>query len=133
MRRACALTLSPRSFALVVQSLQPTPSPLCGLAPWPLPGAFSMYPGGVFLDLRYPVTFSHRAADLAIQESLTSITEGRSALLLLPLTLTSTTRFALRFGAIYSNGLPLSVMFSLVRSFAKKLQSTRESPKKADF
>ena len=33
--------------SLLVQehSLQPTPSPLCGLASWPLLGACSMYPG----------------------------------------------------------------------------------------
>ena len=35
MRRACARTLSPRSFLLLEHSLQPTPSPLCGLAPCP--------------------------------------------------------------------------------------------------
>ena len=45
MRRACARTLSPRSFLLLEHSLQPTPSPLCGLASWPLLGACSMYPG----------------------------------------------------------------------------------------
>ena len=46
MRRACARILSPRSFLLLEHSLQPTPSPLCGLAPsWPLLGACSMYPG----------------------------------------------------------------------------------------
>ena len=45
MRRACARTLSPRSFLLLEHSLQPTPSPLCGLALWPLLGACSMYLG----------------------------------------------------------------------------------------
>ena len=45
MRRACARTLSPRSFYLLEHSLQPTPSALCGLAAWPLLGACSMYPG----------------------------------------------------------------------------------------
>jgi len=45
MRRACARTLSPRSFLLLEHRLQPTPSPLCGLASWPLLGACSMYPG----------------------------------------------------------------------------------------
>ena len=45
MRRACARTLSPRSFLLLENSLQPTPSPLCGLASWPLLGARSMYHG----------------------------------------------------------------------------------------
>ena len=37
--------LSPRSFLLLEYSLQPIPSPLCGLASWPLLGACSMYPG----------------------------------------------------------------------------------------
>ena len=32
MRRTCARALSPRSFLLLERSLQPTPSPLCGLA-----------------------------------------------------------------------------------------------------
>ena len=45
MRRACARTLSPRSLLLLEHRLQPTPSPLCGLASWPLLGACSMYPG----------------------------------------------------------------------------------------
>ena len=45
MRRACARTLSPCSFLLLVHRLQPTPSPLCGLASWPLLGACSIYPG----------------------------------------------------------------------------------------
>ena len=45
MRRAGARTLSPRSFLLLEHSLQPTPSPHCGMAPWPLLGACSMYPG----------------------------------------------------------------------------------------
>ena len=45
MRRACARTLSPRSFLLQERNLQPTPSPLCELASWPLLGARSMYPG----------------------------------------------------------------------------------------
>ena len=45
MRRACARTLSPRSFLLLEHRLQTTPSPLCGLASWPLLGACSMYPG----------------------------------------------------------------------------------------
>ena len=45
MRRACALALSPRSFLLLEHSLQPTPSPLCGLASWLLLGACSLYPG----------------------------------------------------------------------------------------
>ena len=46
MRRACARTPSPRSFLLLEHRLQPTPSPLCGLAsseaPWALLGAFSI-------------------------------------------------------------------------------------------
>ena len=46
MRRARARTLSPRSFFLLLEhSMQPTPSPLCGLASRPLLGACSMYPG----------------------------------------------------------------------------------------
>ena len=45
MRRAWARTLSPRSSLLLKRSLQPTPSPLRGLAPCLLLGAFSMYPG----------------------------------------------------------------------------------------
>ena len=49
MRRACARTPSPRSFLLREHSMQPAPSPLCGLAPWPLLSACSMYPGGKFL------------------------------------------------------------------------------------
>ena len=48
MRRARARALSPRSFLLLEHSLQPTPSPLCGLASWPLLGACSMYPGERF-------------------------------------------------------------------------------------
>ena len=48
MRRACARALSPRSFLLLEHSLQPTPSPLCELASWPLLGACSMYPGERF-------------------------------------------------------------------------------------
>ena len=55
LRRACAHALSPRSFLLLEQSLQPTPSPLCGLASWPLLlGACSMYPGEQFLTLTWP-------------------------------------------------------------------------------
>ena len=45
MRRACARTPSPRSFLLLEHRLQPTPSPLCGLASWPLLDACSMFPG----------------------------------------------------------------------------------------
>jgi hypothetical protein len=45
MRRACARTLSPRNYLLLEGNLQPTPSPLCGLASGPLLGACSMYPG----------------------------------------------------------------------------------------
>ena len=45
MRCACARTLSPRSFLLLEHRMQPTPSPLCGLASWPLLGACSKYPG----------------------------------------------------------------------------------------
>ena len=44
MRRACARALSPRSFSLLENSFQLTPSPHCGLASWPLLGACSMYP-----------------------------------------------------------------------------------------
>ena len=51
MRRACTRTLSPRSFLLLEHSLQPAPSPLFGLASWPLLGACSMYPGNQFLTL----------------------------------------------------------------------------------
>jgi len=51
MHRACARTLSPRSFLLLEQSLQPTTSPLCGLAPLPLLNACSMYPGVQFLTV----------------------------------------------------------------------------------
>ena len=50
MRRACARTLSPRSFFLLVLRLQPTPSPLCGLASWPLLDACSMFSRGVIPD-----------------------------------------------------------------------------------
>ena len=49
MRRVCERALSPRSFLLLKHSLQPAPSPLCGLAPWPLLGACPMYPGEYFL------------------------------------------------------------------------------------
>ena len=49
MRRACARALSPRSFLLLEHRLQPTPSPLCGLASWHLLGACPMYPGEQFL------------------------------------------------------------------------------------
>ena len=45
MRRACARTPSPHSFLLLEHRLQPTPSPLCGLASWPLLDACSMFPG----------------------------------------------------------------------------------------
>ena len=38
-------TLSPRGFSLLEHRLQPTPSPLCGLASWPLLDACSMFPG----------------------------------------------------------------------------------------
>ena len=37
--RACTRTPSPCSFLLLENSLQPTPSPLFGLASWPLLGA----------------------------------------------------------------------------------------------
>ena len=40
--RACARALSPRSFLLLKYRLQPTPSPLCRLASWPLLGACSI-------------------------------------------------------------------------------------------
>ena len=36
MRRTCARLLSPRSFLLLGHCMQPTPSPPCGLASWPL-------------------------------------------------------------------------------------------------
>ena len=49
MRRAYARALSPHSFLLLENSSQPTPSPLCRLASWPLLGACSMYPGEQFL------------------------------------------------------------------------------------
>ena len=49
MRRACARALSPRSFLLLEHSMQPTPSPLCGLASWPLLGACSLFFGEQFL------------------------------------------------------------------------------------
>ena len=49
MLRACARTLSPRTFLVPGQRLQRTPSPLCGLASWPLLGACSMYPEEQFL------------------------------------------------------------------------------------
>ena len=42
-RRACALTLSPRSFLLLEHSFQLTPSPHCGLTSWPLLGTCSMH------------------------------------------------------------------------------------------
>jgi hypothetical protein len=45
MHRACARKLSPRSFLLLEHHLQPTPSPLCGLASCPLLDACSMFPG----------------------------------------------------------------------------------------
>ena len=45
MRRAFARTLSQRSSLLLKHRLQPTPSPLWGLALCPLLGACSMYPG----------------------------------------------------------------------------------------
>jgi hypothetical protein len=51
MHRACARTLSPCSFLLLEHSLQLKPSPLCGLASWPLLGVYSMYPGEIILDL----------------------------------------------------------------------------------
>ena len=50
MLRTCARTLSPHSFLLLEHSFQPTPSPLCRLASWPLLGACSMYLR-VILDL----------------------------------------------------------------------------------
>ena len=45
MRCARARALSPHSFLLLENSFQPTPSPLCGLAPWLLLGACPIYPG----------------------------------------------------------------------------------------
>ena len=36
MRRACARTLGPRTSLPLEHGLQPTPSPLCGLASWAL-------------------------------------------------------------------------------------------------
>ena len=36
-------------FLLLEHRLQPTPSPLCGLASWPLLGACSMYRGEKFV------------------------------------------------------------------------------------
>ena len=48
MRRACARAPSPRSLFLE-HCMHPTPSPLCGLASWPLLGACYMYPGEQFL------------------------------------------------------------------------------------
>jgi hypothetical protein len=47
--RAVERALSQRNFLLLEHSLQPTPSPDCGLASWPLLGACSMYPGEQFL------------------------------------------------------------------------------------
>ena len=35
----------PRGFLLLEQSFQPTLSPLCGLASWPLLGTCSVFPG----------------------------------------------------------------------------------------
>ena len=51
MRRACARTCSPGSSLLLEHSFQPTLSPLCGPASWPLLGACSMYPGEQFSTL----------------------------------------------------------------------------------
>ena len=45
MRRACARTPSPRSFLLLEHRLQPTLSPLCGLASWPLLDVCSIFHG----------------------------------------------------------------------------------------
>ena len=45
MRRACARTPSPHSSLLLEHSMQPTFSPLCVLALWPMPGACTMYLG----------------------------------------------------------------------------------------
>ena len=39
----------PAQLSLLEHSLQPTPSPLCGLASWPLLGACSVFPGEQFL------------------------------------------------------------------------------------
>ena len=36
-RETATRALSPRSFLLLKQRFQPTPSPLCGMASWPLP------------------------------------------------------------------------------------------------
>jgi len=41
LRRVCACKLSPRGFLLREHRLQPTPSPLCGPAPWTLLGSMS--------------------------------------------------------------------------------------------
>jgi len=51
MRRACASTPSPRSFLLLEHSLQPTPSPLCGLASWPPAWRLLHVPRRSILDL----------------------------------------------------------------------------------
>ena len=37
--------LTKTRFLLLEHRLQPTPSPLCGLASWPLLDAFSAFPG----------------------------------------------------------------------------------------
>ena len=51
MRRARARTPSPRRFMLLEHSFQPTPSPLCGLAWWPLLGVLLHESRRVTLDL----------------------------------------------------------------------------------
>jgi len=65
MRRTFARTVSPRSFLVLEHSLQPTPSPPCGLAQWPLLGACSMYPGEQFLTRLNPFSFSGLAGSTA--------------------------------------------------------------------
>ena len=51
MRRACARMFSSRNFMLLEHSLQPTPSPLCGLASWPPAWRLLHVPRRSILDL----------------------------------------------------------------------------------
>ena len=73
MRRACARALSPRSFLLLEHSLQPTPSPLCGLASWPLLGVILNLTS---LELLSAIT---RRTDIKYTRALTVQHEGPMA------------------------------------------------------
>ena len=71
MRRAFARTPSASNYVLLEQSLQSTPSPLCGLAAWPLLGAWRLLhvlgaPQGYETKILVAETHCFRAESLGI-------------------------------------------------------------------